>query len=472
MNKKNLPSFGEAILVLILTFTIIFASILAFNMPVQIALFICWFLAIALGLKLKYSYEELEKVAIDSVSSGLQALLILLAVGAMVGSWIAGGIVPSMIYYGLKIINPKIFLFTTLIICSITSLATGTSWGTAGTAGVAMIGIGSGLGIPPAITAGAVLSGAYFGDKMSPLSDSTNLTASMSGTDVFTHVKSMMYSTVPSYIICSILYIIIGWRYGGSSLDTNLINQYLTILSENFNIGILMLLPPLIVIGLMVLKKPAFPSIAFGAGLGSIWALLFQGQSFTTSLGVIWGGYNISTDVFFIDRLLNRGGITSMLEVVAVMLFGLGLGGLLNHIGVLEVIIMPITKKIKSVWQLLLTTVIVGHITNAVGCSMYISLIMTPQMMGPTFKRFNLKPEVLSRTTEDGGTLSAPLYPWTDNAIYMYGVLGVGALSYAPWAFFLWITPIISVLLGYINKWGMFYYTDEEIKALGTEQGN
>ena len=470
MNRKDMPTFVESLFVLILIFAIIFATILVFDMPVQIALFVCWFIAMGLGLKLKYKYEELEKAAISSVSSGLQALLILLAVGAMVGTWIAGGIVPSMIYYGLKVINPKIFLFAALIICSITSLATGTSWGTVGTAGVAMMGIGAGLGIPPAITAGAVLSGAYFGDKMSPLSDSTNLTASMSGTNVFTHVKSMMYTTIPSYIISSLLYVLVGWKYGGASLDTAKINEYLNLLSEHFNIGILMLVPPLIVIGLMILKKPAFPSIALGAGLGSIWALLFQGSKFVDSVSVIWGGFTISTDVFFIDKLLNRGGITSMLEVVAVMLFGLGLGGLLNYIGVLEVIIQPLTRKVKNVWQLILSTIFVGHITNAVGCSMYISLIMTPQMMGPTFKKFNLKPEVLSRTVEDGGTLSAPLYPWTDNAIYMYGVLGVGALSYAPWAFFLWITPIVSVIIGFINKWGMFYYTDEELKQIEIDE--
>lgn len=464
MDKRLKPSFSEALLLVVVCFVIIFASILAFNIAVQIALLVCLFLAIILGKKLKYSYDELETAAADSVRSGLQALLILVIVGAMVGTWIAGGVVPSLIYYGLKIINPKIFLLATLLICSLTSLATGTSWGTAGTAGVAMMGIGAGLGIPAPITAGAVLSGAYFGDKMSPLSDSTNLTASMSETNVFSHIKSMMYTTVPSYIIVCIMYLVVGFKYGGSSLDYGNINNILSVLDSNFNIGILMIIPAIVVIGLMVMKKPAFPSIAVGAALGSIWAIILQGKNFAEAVGVAWGGYSISTEIVYIDKLLNRGGMTSMLSVVAVMLFGLGFGGVLKHIGVLDALIEPFARKIKSVGQLILSTIIVGNITNAAGCSMYISLIMTPQLMGKTFKKFKLKPEMLSRVTEDGGTLTAPLYPWTDNALYMFGVLGVSALEYTPWAFFLWLTPIISIILGYINKWGMLY-EEEDVAA-------
>ena len=462
MDKKLRPSFLQAVLLVGVSFAIIFSFILVFHIDVPIALAITMFLTILLGKQLKYSYDELESAAADSIRSGLQALLILLVVGAMVGTWISGGVVPTMIFYGLKLINPKVFLLATLLITSMTSLATGTSWGTAGTAGVAMMGIGAGLGIPAPITAGAVLSGAYFGDKMSPLSDSTNLTASMSGTDVFSHIRSMMYTTIPSYIIVMIMYIGVGLKYGSQGLDTEKINLILNVLDSNFNIGIVMLLPVVIVIGLMVMRKPALPSIAIGAVLGSLWAMVLQGKTFAEAVGVAWGGYSISTDIFFIDKLLNRGGMTSMLYVVAVMLFGLGFGGVLKYIGVLDVIIEPFTRKIKSVGQLILTTILVGNITNAAGCSMYISLIMTPQLMQKSYKKFKLKPEMLSRVTEDGGTLSAPLYPWTDNAIYMFGVLGVSALEYAPWAFFLWVTPIVSIILGYINKWGILYEDDKD----------
>lgn len=470
MNTKKKPSFFESVLIVVISFAIIFASIIWLKIDVQIALLVCMFIAIILGLKLKYSYKELEDAAADSIRTGMQALLILVVVGAMVGTWIAGGVVPSMIYYGLDLIDPRIFLLATLLICSITSLATGTSWGTAGTAGVAMMGIGMGLDIPSAMTAGAVISGAYFGDKMSPLSDSTNLTASMSGVDVFTHIKSMMYSTVPAYLITAILYTVIGWKYGSHLMNKENITSVQTIISDNFEIGVLMLVPAIIVILLMVLKKPALPSIAIGAALGSIWAIVFQGQAANTAIGVAWSGYVIDTGEFFVDRLLNRGGMTSMLGVVAVMLFGLGFGGILKHIGVLDAIINPVVKRVRSVWQLVLTTIFVGHITNAAGCSMYISLIMTPQMMKGAFKKFRLKPQVLSRTTEDGGTLSAPIYPWTDNAIYMSGVLGVATIHYTPWAFFLFITPICSFLLSIINKKGMFYYTEEELAAEEKEE--
>ncbi|MCG8472037.1 MAG: Na+/H+ antiporter NhaC [Desulfobacterales bacterium] len=457
MEMKLKPSFTQAISLIIICFLIIFTSILTFNISVQVALLVCMFLAILLGKHLNFTYNELEGAAADSVRSGLQALFILVIVGAMVGTWIAGGVVPSMIYYGLKIISPKIFLLAALLICSLTSLATGTSWGTVGTTGVAMMGIGVGLGVPAPITAGAVLSGAYFGDKMSPLSDSTNLTASMSETNVFSHIMSMMYTTIPSYIIVCIMYLVVGFKYGGNALDASKITEILTVLETHFDIGILMVIPAIIVIALMIMKKPAFPSIAIGAALGSIWAILFQGKSFSEAVGVAWGGYAIDTHIVYIDKLLNRGGMTSMLSVVAVMLFGLGFGGVLKHIGVLDALIEPIAKKIKSVGQLILSTIVVGNITNAAGCSMYISLIMTPQLMRNTYKRFNLKPEVLSRATEDGGTLTAPLFPWTDNALYMCGVLGVSTFSYVPWAFFLWLTPLISILLGYINKWGILY---------------
>lgn len=466
LKEKKQPSFALAVGLLAVIFVVIFLFIIKFELAIQLALFVSWFLAMGVAVYLGYGYQELESAACDSVRKGMGALLILLAVGALVGTWIAGGIVPTLIYYGLKLISPSFFLLAALLICSLTALATGTSWGTAGTIGVAMIGIGHGLGVAPAMTAGAVLSGAYFGDKMSPLSDSTVLTASMCGIDVFKHIRSMMYSTVPAYILVMFMYWIVGIKYGGQAINVGDIPKYMDMIASHFNIGPIMILPPVIVIILMAFKKPGFPCIAFGALLGVVWAMVFQGATFSEAMSPAWGGFNLDSGIFFLDRLLNRGGIMGMLGVVAVMLFGLGLGGLLQHIGILEAVIKPLTRKIKNVWQLVLATIFVGHVTNAVGTSMYISLIMTPQMMEKSFKKYRVKPEVLSRTTEDGGTLSAPLYPWTDNAIYMAGVLGVSTISYMPWAFFLWVTPIISFLLAVVNKYGMSYYTDEEYKEV------
>jgi NhaC family Na+:H+ antiporter len=460
------PGLGLSVALLAAIFILIFLFIVTFGLPIQLALFVSWFFAIGAAFYLGYGYQELEEAACDSVRKGMGALLILLAVGALVGTWIAGGVVPTLIYYGLKLISPSFFLVAALLICSLTSLSTGTSWGTAGTVGVAMMGIGEGLGVAPALTAGAVLSGAYFGDKMSPLSDSTVLTASMCGIDVFKHIRSMMYSTVPAYIIVLVMYWLVGLKFAGDSVNLAQIPEYMDMIASQFNISPVMILPALIVITLMAMKKPGFPCIAFGALLGVIWAMVFQGATFSEAMNPAWAGFQLDSGVAFLDRLLNRGGILGMLGVVAVMLFGLGLGGLLQHIGVLEAVIAPLGRKVKNVWQLILGTIFVGHVTNAVGTSMYISLIMTPQMMEKSFRKFRLKPEVLSRTTEDGGTLSAPLYPWTDNAIYMSGVLGVATLAYVPWAFFLWVTPIISVLLAFLNNKGMFYYTDEEYEAL------
>ncbi|MCF7935915.1 MAG: hypothetical protein K9L28_06225, partial [Synergistales bacterium] len=300
IKEKKQPSLGLSLALLASIFVLIFLFIVKFSLPIQLALFVSWFFAIGVALYLGYGYQELETAACDSVRKGLGALLILLAVGALVGAWIAGGVVPTLIYYGLKLISPSFFLVAALLICSLTALSTGTSWGTAGTVGVAMIGIGQGLGVSPAMTAGAVLSGAYFGDKMSPLSDSTVLTASMCGIDVFKHIRSMMYSTVPAYVIVVVMYWVIGLNYSGS-VNLEQIPEYMNMIKSQFVVNPIMVLPALIVITLMAFKKPGFPCIAFGALLGVIWAMVFQGATFTEAMNPAWGGYQLDSGVAFLD---------------------------------------------------------------------------------------------------------------------------------------------------------------------------
>ena len=285
-------------------------------------------LVIALGLRLGFRYQELQDAITKGISNGLEAILILVAVGALIGTWIAGGIVPTLIYYGLEFIHPSIFLLATLIICSITSIATGTSWGTVGTAGIAMMAIGEGLGLPLPLVAGAVLSGAYFGDKLSPLSDSTVLAASMAKVDVIAHVRAMLVLDVPAYIITSIMFTVAGWMYGGDNVDLNRVEFLKESLLKHFDIKIWMLVPAIIVIVLLAMKKPSMPTIAMGALLGAIWATVFQGMHFGDAIGTAYNGFSIQSGVEFVDKLLNRGGINGMLGSVAVIIFGLGFGGM------------------------------------------------------------------------------------------------------------------------------------------------
>src|SRR5699024_222453 len=339
MNKKvRLPNMYEVVLLLALFLVIMTSSIIVFNLELQLSLFIVCFILIGMGLYLGHTYNELQSSLAEGIHKGIEAIFIIIAVGALIGTWIAGGIVPSIIYYGMAIIHPSIFLLATLIICSITSLATGTSFGTVGTAGIAMMAIGISFGIPAPLVAGAVISGAYFGDKLSPLSDMTVLTASLSKVDIVDHIKSMLHVSVPSYIIAAILFLIVGFQYGGDESSLAIVEENMAAIQDVFHISWYMLVPMIVVIILLALIKPAVLSIGFGALLGVIWSWLFQKNSFMIALKSSYDGVNLETGNEFMDLLLSRGGIASMIEVVLFMLLALGLGGLLDKIGVMQVL--------------------------------------------------------------------------------------------------------------------------------------
>lgn len=440
------------VLVGFLALAFIFTSL---GIEIHLAIFAGWFLAIAVGLKLGFSYKEMEKAIIDGIYNGMDAIIILLAVGALVGTWISGGIVPSIIYYGLKVIHPNIFLLATLIICSLTSLSTGTSWGTAGTAGIAMMGIGAGLGIPAPMTAGAVLSGAYFGDKLSPLSDSTILASSMSDVDVIDHVKGMFPASIVGYIIAAVGFTIAGFTVGGGSADLSRVNEVINAIEGMFNISLISLLPMVIVIALLAMKKPSIPVISFGAVLGIIWGVFFQGLNFVDAIGTAWAQIPKDTGLEFIDNILSRGGMNSMLWSVGIILFGLGFGGLLDKTGILKAIASRIEKGINSGGSLTVTTIIVGFLGNLFGSAMYVSLILTPKIMQEKYDELGYDRRVLSRNTEFGGTLTSGMVPWSDNGIYMAGILGVATLDYLPYMWLSFACIAVSIFYGFT---GAFMY--------------
>ncbi len=291
----------------------------------------------AVGLKIGYGYKEMQDGLLKGVYDGLEAVLILISVGALIGTWIAGGIVPSIIYYGLSIIEPNIFLLAAFIICTVTSIATGTSFGSAGTAGIAMMAIGASFGFPLPLVAGAVISGCYVGDKLSPLSDTTVMTASLAKVDLIEHIKSMLRVSIPAWIIAGGLFLAAGFLFRGSG-DLGVATSTMASLREYFNIGWYMLIPAIIVITLLAFKMPSIPVILFGALLGSIWAFAFQGTSFLESINIMYAGSVVDSGVDFIDNLLNRGGIVFMLDVIALIIFALGVGGLMEKIGIIKVI--------------------------------------------------------------------------------------------------------------------------------------
>lgn len=443
-----------AFLAIVCSFTV------KFDLPIQLALFISWFLVILLGLRLGHRYEDLQKSITNGISNGLEAILILIAVGALIGTWIAGGVVPTLIYYGLEFIHPSIFLLATLIICSITSVATGTSWGTVGTAGIAMMAIGEGLGLPLPLVAGAVLSGAYFGDKLSPLSDSTVLASSLSKVEVITHVRAMLYLSVPAYLITAVLFTITGFIYGGRNVDLEKVEFLKASLQNTFDIHIWMLVPAIVVIVLLAMRKPSVPTIAIGALLGAIWAAVFQGMNFADAIGTAYNGFSIDTGIKFMDELLNRGGIQGMLGSVVVIILGLGFGGLLEHLGVLKVIVSKFQQKLTSAGNVTFSTIIVAFLANVFGCAMYVSLILTPKIMEKSYDKLGIDRRVLSRNAEVGGTMTSGMVPWSDNGIYMAGILGVSTFSYLPFMWLSFVSIGLAILYGYTGNF--IWYTDKK----------
>ncbi|KEQ19543.1 Na+/H+ antiporter NhaC [Endozoicomonas numazuensis] len=449
-HTTRLPSLLQISLVLGTFLCLASSFTISFGLPVQLALFSGWFLVITLGLYLGHAYDELEKAASKGIHDGMSAILILLSVGVLTGTWVSGGVVPSIIYFGLNSISPLLFLPTTVLICSITALATGTSWGAAGTAGIAMMGIGQGMGIPAPVIAGAVLSGVYFGDKLSPLSDSVILASSMSGVKVPSHIKRMLPISVTSYLITIVLFGMTGLQYG-QSIDLNQIDQITQALDSHFHISWVSLIPPVIVITLLARNKPAFPVISFGAFLGSVWAFVFQGQDPILSLRSAWILTSPDTGISMLDQLLSSGGMYNMLGSLAVIIFGLGFGGLLDKVGIISAIAQRMEKKIKSETSLTGFTIVTAFMGNLLGSAMYVSLILTPRLLAKTYDRMKADRHLLSRNSEFGGTLTSGMVPWSDNGIFMAGILGVSTIEYLPYMWLSYSCIVVAILVSYLS---------------------
>ncbi|WP_010283094.1 Na+/H+ antiporter NhaC [Bacillus timonensis] len=450
MNNENIkqPTLAYSLLILLLVIVIIATGMLAFGASIQIMMFITLVTMIPFVIRLGYSYDSIEKSIFSSMLKALQPSMILLAVGILIGSWMSSGTVPALIYYGIQAISPQFFLVTTLVFCSVVSLATGSSWATLGTAGIAMMGVGHSLGIPVGVTAGAIISGAYFGDKLSPLSDSTNLSAAVVGADLITHIKHMLWTTVPAYIITALIFTLMGLRYGKESVSSADVSTLTSYLAEHFHLGIIPFIPVVILFILLISKQPAITSIFLGALAGALIAIFYQGSTISDVLNVFYDGYYVESGIDIIDTLLQRGGLTSMLPLVALFLFALGIGGLLQKAGILETIVVSITSRIKSKGMLVFVTIITAYFTLGIGGSFSFSAVMTGTLMKPLFEKFDLRPENLSRIIEDCSTQSCSLPPWTASGLFTAAALGVSPLVYIPFCFLAMITPLFTLAYG------------------------
>ncbi|WP_019377461.1 Na+/H+ antiporter NhaC [Virgibacillus halodenitrificans] len=457
---KRLPTLSEVLFVLVSFILIMFFFVVEFGIPIQLALLTTWFMIMLVGWRIGYKYKEMQDGLLKGIYDGSEAVLILISVGALIGTWIAGGIVPSIIYYGLSIIHPSIFLLAAFVICTITSIATGTSFGSAGTAGIAMMGIGASFGLPLPLVAGAVISGCYVGDKLSPLSDTTVMTASLSKVNVIDHIKSMLYVSTPAFVIAGILFVVTGFFFMENNGDLSQAKATMASLEEYFNIGWYMVIPAAIVIILLAMKMPSIPVILFGALLGSIWAFLFQGVGILDSINILYAGSEISSGVEFIDNLLNRGGIVFMLDVIVLILFALGVGGLMEKTGILRVICLKMLSWADNAGKTTVTTLLSGFFGNFFGGAAYVSIITASKITEENYDRLNIDRRVLSRNTEAGGTVTTPMVPWSDGGVFMAATLGVSTIAYLPFLWFNFLVIIISVLYGYTNKF--IWYTKQD----------
>ncbi|MDD2574678.1 MAG: Na+/H+ antiporter NhaC [Firmicutes bacterium] len=451
MSKKTQRqiSFGEVLFVFLFLIVSLMSTIILFGGDPHIPILVTTIIASIVAIRAGYKWNDIQDGIIDGIKMSMQAILILMIVGMLIGVWILAGVVPTMIYYGLKILSPGIFLVATCLICAIVSLATGSSWTTAGTVGVALIGVGMGLGMPMPMVAGAIISGAYFGDKMSPLSDTTNLAPAMAGADLFDHVKHMIKTTGPSLVIALILYGILGARYAGKELDIAGINQLLEGLAGEFAINPLLFIPPLVVILMVVFKVPAIPGLIGGVVLGSIFAAIFQGAGMGAIIEASHYGFVSETGIAEIDELLTRGGLDSMMWTVSLIMIAMSFGGVLEKTGMLNALLEKVLKVVKSTGSLVLATVLSCFFINLTSGDQYMSLVVPGRMFKDAYAERGLHPKNLSRVLEDAGTLSSPLIPWNTCGAFMLSTLAIHPFAYLPYAFLNLINPLVSIFYGY-----------------------
>ncbi|MGL5749240.1 MAG: Na+/H+ antiporter NhaC [Paraclostridium sp.] len=450
-NDKTIIRFKDSLIVFLSIITTLVLGVGILKIDLHVVLLISLFITITYTLFKGYTWEKIKTGMRLSITRAYDAMLLFILIGATIGVWMLSGTIPSLIYYGLDILSPSIFLPAGLILCSLTSMATGTSWGTVSTVGIALIGIGDSLGIPSPLTAGMIVSGAFFGDKVSPMSDTTNLAAASTDTNLYDHIGSMLYTTIPSYILALIIYTIIGFKYANNNIDYSQVMLIQDTLSSNFNISIITLIPMITVIILSILRKPAIISMAMGVITGVLVAIVLQDNDITIALMTINGGYNTPTGIEIVDKLILRGGIQSMMSTFSLAFIALSLGGVLDEIGYLKVLVEKIINKINSVGRLVLITISSCVLSNAIMGEAYLSLILNANLYKEVYKDKNLKSSMLSRTLEEGATLTTGLIPWTTAGAFISATLGINSLQYAPFAFFNLLNPIISIGFAYLG---------------------
>lgn len=447
MHKQ--PTFFQSLLPLIALIVTAFLSVLIWDAGMEIPLIAGIAAAAILAKYLSFSWSELEEYMVSGVKTIIPVVFILFLVGCLVGSWIVSGVIPTLIYYGLQILDPAIFIPATAFITGVLTIALGNSLTTIATIGVAFMAIGYGLGFPAPLVAGAVISGAVMGDKITPLSDTTVTAPAIVDTDLYSHIKHMMWDTIPAFVIALVIYWIVGNQYVSNLADADQVDSILASLSQEFNIQPVLLALPVLTVIFMIRKFPVIPTLVLLSVLGGIAATIFQGSSITEIAQVLTSGYVGNTDEELIDTLLSQGGISSMSDIIIIIVLATALGGLFKEVGLFDALVNTMLKRANSTGTLVLSTAISSFVVGAASGVLYLAIILPGQALQGTYKERGLDTKNLSRCLEACGTVGSFLIPWGVPAVFAASVFGVSPYQFVPFIFFGFLVPLINIIYGF-----------------------
>ena len=441
MNEEKKLNLPQSLLLLLLIILSVAVCIRLKTGGPMIGLFASWIFIYLFCVAVRIPYNKVVDGAFEAIRMVVPTLCLLMAIGVMIGTWLQSGTIATIIAWGLKMINPAWLLPLTLLFCSLLSLVTGTSYGSVGSAGVAMMAIGNAMGINPGMVAGAVICGAMFGDKLSPLSDTTNLAPAVAGAKLGDHIRSMLWTTLPTYVITLIIFTVLGFSQTAGDYTTGNISTYVDALNNEFHLGFLTMIPAILIIVLLLCKVNAISALGISSFAAGFVSFFVQHDTLQSIIRTAYNGYSTAIEEPVLQSILNRGGMGSMLQYVAIICFAVGMGGMLEKLGVLDHILNAIVKRINSDGSMILATLIT--------CSQPMAHVLTGRLMAPIFKERKVAPEILSRCLEDSGTLAGPMIPWHGYGVYMAGTLGVAWAAFFPYLFLLYLTPIFSIFYGF-----------------------
>ncbi len=452
ISKNKSFKTSEAFLLVVCILAIIFTSLFLLKSEPHLALLLCIIVISLIGLLKGFNWSDLEAGIVKGIQNGIQPIIVLGLIGMLIGAWMASGTIPTVMVYALSIIDPSYLLVTSLFSCMVISSLVGSSFTTVSTVGVALMGVGMAIGLPVEWVAGAVISGACFGDKMSPMSDTTNFASGVSSVPLFTHIRHMTITTVPSIIITTIIFIVLGKITPIETASFSEIAKMVTMIKSEIDINALTLLSPLLVVILAIRKVPVIPSLIIGIITAGVTAGALQGVSIGKFLTILQFGTSYSIDNELLMSMLNRGGLQSMMWSISLIMIAFAFGGLLDVLKIIPVLLNGLMKRIKTKGQLILSTAASSFGVNLLTGEQYLSILIPGQSFKGLYDNMQISRKYMSRTLEDAGTLVNPLFPWAVSGAFFAQTLGVEVIDYLPYVFFLYLSPLFSILFGYLSK--------------------